>query len=157
MAIRTLKPWLEKSSLVAMTVGSLLLLQWNCLSTSAVKILSSCIFRSSMVLFLQARAVTYVHIPWLSKANSGQSIVFTLSLMVWQVSSMRGNAKLLQLPWLHLHITTSNNPSKLNKRQQEKIAGMLLESKGRGKIYKFPKKAAVNLSFCLFSFFFASI
>lgn len=34
-----------------------------------------------------------------------------------QVSSIRGNAKLLQLPWLHLHITTSHNTSKLNKRQ----------------------------------------
>lgn len=53
-----------------------------CLSNSAAKILSSCIFRSSMVLFLQARAATYVHIPWLLKANSGQSIVFTLSDVV---------------------------------------------------------------------------
>lgn len=80
MAIRTLKPWLEKSELVATTgVVSPLLLQWICLSNSATKILSRCIFRSSVV---QARAVTYVHILWLLKANSGQSIVFVLSDVV---------------------------------------------------------------------------
>lgn len=33
-------------------------------------------------LFLQARVVTYVHIPWLLKANSGQRIGFTLSDVV---------------------------------------------------------------------------
>lgn len=38
-------------------------------------------------------------------------------------------------------------------RKQEKTAGMLMESKGRGKIFKFPKKAAVKLLFFLILLF----
>lgn len=70
-------------------------------------------------LFLQARVVTCAHtLVAKGKLRSEDWLyIIRCSEQFEQVYSIRWNVKLLQLPWLHIHITMNNNNSKLSKKE----------------------------------------
>lgn len=136
--LKTLVRWNFTCSHDRSSVSSLLLLQWmfvkQC-SQNSLKLHFQVIHGT--VSTRQSCNICAHPLVVKGKLRSEHCLYFIIEWFE-QVSSMRGKAKLLQLLWLHLHITTILvNETKGNRK---KIAGMLMESKGRGKIYKFPKK-----------------
>lgn len=99
------------------------------LCVTAVKILTSCIFRSSIVVPLSTSQSWNIQTHTLIAKGKVRSkdllYIIRCSEQSEQMYSIRWNVKLLQLPWLHIHITMNNNNSKLSKNQTtlKKLAG----------------------------------
>lgn len=92
-----------------------------CLSNSAVKILTSYIFKSSIVLSLSTsqscNRCAHTLVAEGKLRSEDLLYIIRCSEQFEQVYSIRWNVKLLQSPWLHIHITMSNNNSKLSENQ----------------------------------------